>query len=335
MRDNERVAFVVNPHSAHGRTARRWSSAERQLREIVPEFDVFRTEHPGHATELTRQALWQGYGRIISVGGDGTHHEVMNGFFEGAAPINPDAVMGILPFGTGSDLARTLRIPRSRAALRYIASDSIVTADVGRITYTMEHGEEGMCHCLNTVHNGMGAEIGYKVNVNTKAFGGFPSFFWATITTIGHYAPHKMRIRIDELEIEQEVLDCIVCNGAYDGGGMHVAPQSELDDGLFDIYLIGRIAAWDALLNLHKLYRGKLTKRPDIVKYFRGKCVRLEASERVRISPDGESPGYLPATIQIVPRALKVIAGWTPVARVKASKPERRATPAAAATAVR
>ncbi|MCC6145641.1 MAG: hypothetical protein IT368_17680, partial [Candidatus Hydrogenedentes bacterium] len=199
------------------------------------------------------------------------------------------------------------------------------------ITFTLPRGGEGMCHFLNTCHMGIGSEISHLVNINTKAFGGFPSFFWATVTTLGTFSPKFMRISIDDLYVEQDVVDFIVCNGQYDGGGMHVAPKSKLDDGLFDIYLIGRVAPADAILNLPKLYRGKLTKRPDVVKYFRGRTIRVESTDIVRIAPDGENPGYLPATIQIVPRILKLIAGWSSREKVEAASPVPATHPAAAA----
>mgnify|MGYP000893684459 FL=1 len=310
MQPGEKVAVIVNPRSAHGRTARKWPLIQRAIESTLDNVTFFHTERRYHATKLVQQALWQGFTRIISVGGDGTHFEVTNGFFEGASCINPDAVMAILPYGTGSDLARTLHIPRGLKALPYLASDHTVAADVGRITYTDLNGLEGMSYFLNTCHIGIGGEVVDRVNRNTKAYGGFMSYFWHTIMALISYKDKYMKIRIDDIEIEQTVKELIIAKGQYDGGGMHVAPYARLDNGLFDIYIISPVSLRFALFNLHRLYRGRLNDLPEIVQYFRGKEVFVESPEIVKINTDGEMPGILPSTVQVIPGAIKVVTGW-------------------------
>ncbi len=82
-----KYAFILNPHSGNGRAARQWARLDPEIARLVGEYTVFQTKHAGHATELTRQALHEGYDRIVSAGGDGTHYEVVNGFFDGCDPI--------------------------------------------------------------------------------------------------------------------------------------------------------------------------------------------------------------------------------------------------------
>lgn len=309
----DRVAIIANPHSAHGRTGKRWPALEAAIRKQFGDITVFKTTHPRHGIELARAALREGYTRIVSVGGDGTHFEVANGFFEDGAPINPDAVMAILPHGTGSDLPRTLGLPRRfHAALPHAAGGNVLRADLGQLVYTTEDGGEASLYFQNTCHIGIGAEVGDLVNKNSKAFGGFPSYFWATLRTLFHYRDREMYIEVDGVPHQQIVKELIIAKGRYDAGGMHIAPQARLDNGLFDIYIIGHVTLRTAFSHLHLVYRGEMMKRPDLVRYLRGHEVKITSPLRTRAAIDGEVPGYLPATLRVVPGALRIVVGNLP-----------------------
>lgn len=309
-----RVAVIVNPHSAHQRTGRRWPRLEAAIRAQLGEVTVFHTERPRHGTELTRAALHDGFTRIVSVGGDGTHFEVANGFFDGHTAINPDAVMAVLPHGTGSDLPRTLGLPRSfHGALPFVSTGRVLTADLGRLTCPGFDGVENTHVFQNTCHIGIGAEVGDRVNRSTKAFGGFGSFFWSVLRTLPGYRDRHMCIEVDGVRYEQVVKELIVAKGRYDAGGMHVAPHARLDNGLFDIYIIGRVTLGETLRNLHLIYRGEMSQRPDLVRYLRGRTVRVWSDTPTKAAIDGEVPGGVPATLEVVPAALKIVVGRLPV----------------------
>lgn len=309
----ERVAVIVNPHSAHGRTGRRWPALEAAIRARLGAVEVYHTSHARHGIELTREALHAGCTRVLSVGGDGTHFEVANGFFENGTAINPDAVMAILPHGTGSDLPRTLGLPRSfHAALPHAAGGRVLQSDLGRLTCTGAHGEELTYFFQNTCHIGIGAEVGDRVNRNSKALGGFPSYFFATLRTLFDYRDRQMRVEVDGEPFEQVVKELIIAKGRYDAGGMHVAPHARLDNGLFDIYIIGRVTLGTALRHLHLVYRGEMMQRPDLVRYLRGREVRVSAAAPTKAAIDGEVPGFLPATLSVVPGALRIVVGKLP-----------------------
>lgn len=309
----ERVAVIVNPHSAHGRTGRRWVQLEAAIRAQFGAVTVFQTTHPRHGIELTRAALHAGHTRVLSVGGDGTHFEVANGFFEGEAPINHEAVMAILPHGTGSDLPRTLGLPRKfHAALPFAATGRVIAADLGRLRYTTDDGREAVFYFQNTCHIGLGAEAGDRVNRNSKAFGGFSSYLWSTLRTLATYNDRQMSIAVDDQRFEQVVKELIIAKGRYDAGGMHVAPHARLDNGLFDVYIIGHVTLGDAFRNLHLVYRGEMMRRPDLVRYVRGKEVRITSSVPTKVAIDGEVPGVLPATLSVAPGAIRIVVGTLP-----------------------
>lgn len=121
-----------------------------------------------------------------------------------------------------------------------------------------------------------------------------------------------MHIEVDGTAYQQVVKELIVAKGRYDAGGMHVALHARLDNGLFDVYIVGRVTLGDALRNLHLVYQGRMMERPDLVRYVRGKVVRITSPVATKVAIDGEVPGVLPATLSVVPGALKIVVGNLP-----------------------
>jgi diacylglycerol kinase (ATP) len=113
MRDLGRIMVVVNPHSANGATGREWPKIKDYLKDKLGVFDFALTKGMGDATTITREALEKGYEVILSVGGDGTNNEIVNGFFQDKHLIRKDATFGCVSRGTGSDLIKTLKIPKT------------------------------------------------------------------------------------------------------------------------------------------------------------------------------------------------------------------------------
>jgi len=121
------------------------------------------TAHQGHATKLTKQALNDGYDHVASVGGDGTHHEVLNGFFDGYLPINPTASMSIIPHGTGSDLARTLNLNTPFEGIDLMTNGQFQKVDIGRASFTHFNGTPGVQYFLNVADFGIGGMVVERV----------------------------------------------------------------------------------------------------------------------------------------------------------------------------
>src|SRR5512132_49218 len=134
--------MVVNPASDHGRTARRWPEIARAAAARGLDLDVRATEAAGHASELTRDALREGAGLIVAVGGDGTVSEVANGFFDGDDAVNPDAELAVIPRGSGCDFVKTFAISkRVERAVATAAGSTVRTIDLGRVRFTDWDGQ--------------------------------------------------------------------------------------------------------------------------------------------------------------------------------------------------
>lgn len=306
-------AFILNPSSGNGRAGRQWNALKSRVRDRLGEFEVYATDRPGHATDLASQAIRDGARRIFSCGGDGTHFEVLNGFFEDGAPIAPDAELGVFPLGTGSDLPRTLNIPRNAAkAIAFLDSKRVVLSDVGKITARdRETGQECTCYFLSSCHVGFGGEICDYVNNHSKALGGRMTFLMALLAVGASFKPVQMSIQCDDRSIDTHLVEIVAANGQWDGGGMHVAPYARLNSGEFEVYSIPELGPLQSLLNIPRLYRGTQDRHPAIDR-FTSRAVTVDCDPPVMAAVDGEIAGVTPLTVEIVPNAVRLVTGPDP-----------------------
>jgi YegS/Rv2252/BmrU family lipid kinase len=215
-----RIACIVNPQSANGRTGKRWPAIAQALGAHLGEPRAYFTEGPRHATELARRALEEGAELVISVGGDGTNNEVLNGLFADGKPVNPEAAMAVIPGGTGGDFARLLAIPKDpTAAAKRLAESKRRVIDVGRLSCT-DHGGQVVSHMfLNIASFGLGGEVDARVNRTTKIFGGLVSFLYATTVSMFTFKNRPVRLRVDDVLDEERVIQQVsAANGQYFGG---------------------------------------------------------------------------------------------------------------------
>ncbi|HEX3330602.1 MAG TPA: acylglycerol kinase family protein, partial [Gaiellales bacterium] len=169
--------MIVNPASDGGRTARRWAEIARRARAHGLDVDARLTEAPGHAAELARAALREGAGLIVTVGGDGTVSEAVNGFFDDGEPISASAELAVVMRGSGCDFARTFRIPtRTDAALAVAAKGQTRTVDLGRVTYTAHAGGRETRVFCNISSAGLTGEVAERVNGSGKPLGATVAF---------------------------------------------------------------------------------------------------------------------------------------------------------------
>jgi YegS/Rv2252/BmrU family lipid kinase len=308
--ENFRTKFIVNPASANGSTERLWDRLKQAIGREIGEVDASFTTAANHATDLARKALDDGFEMVVAVGGDGTVNEVVNGFFNAGAPVNPDAVLGVISRGTGSDFIKTINIPREiEDAARTLKGRAVKRCDAGRFTSRGPNGKEMERYFINIADFGVGGEAVERVNNTSKAFGGFLSFLYGTLKTLWVYKGKKVTFTIDEdSEIEQIINSVVIANGQFFGGGMWVAPEAKADDGLFDIVILDDLSFMESLLNIPKLYKGTHINDPKVT-CLRGKKLVAESDEDVLIDVEGEHGGMLPARFEIIPSSINVKVG--------------------------
>ena len=305
--------MIVNPRSASGSTRENWSLTASELRAHFGPFNVAFTREPGHAIELAQRGSLSGRSLIIACGGDGTINEVANGILNSGV----DAELGILPSGTGGDFRRTLGIPRSnREAAACLRSGKTRWIDVGKVTFDDHSGKTVSRYFLNVSSVGLAAEVIKRVK-SAKAFDWLPvesirgraNFAISALQEVLDLDPSLVRIRFDggEEHTVQTIAFCIG-NARYFGGGMMITPDAKLNDGFLDVVNIGDIGTAKILLNAYSIYRGTHGSLSE-VKSTRAKKIEISSADRFRtilLETDGELPGKLPATFEVVPSALRV-----------------------------
>lgn len=299
---------IVNPVSANGRTRKEWPRIHKLLVDHKVNIDYAFTNYPGEATLLTRKAL-QDYSQILSVGGDGTLNEVVNGFFEKEQPINPEASLGILSQGTGGDFLRSLNQERGVASfLEVLRRERIIPIDCGQVQYQDSFGAIHHRYFLNVADVGLGGETVARVNHHSKFFGGKLSFLIGSLVSILTYKNKRMKCMIDgEVVLNDRINSIMVANGRFIGGGMMIAPLADLSDGLFEVVILGDFETRELIYHLPKIYQGKHLEVPG-VSVYRGKTIEIMSDPPGFLDLDGEQPGCTPVHIFLIPRGIRI---WT------------------------
>jgi YegS/Rv2252/BmrU family lipid kinase len=303
-----KTQVIVNPESNQGRTRKRWAHIKEAFQGFFKEYRCDFTGAPLEAIEITRSALRDGTELVIGVGGDGTLNEIGNGFFENRRPNNPRAALGIVPSGSGCDLARSLGIPRTiEGALRVIADGPSTTIDVGKATFRRPDGRDEERFFLNIADFGVGGEVVARVNRNRMERRA-SSYVKSLLTTMMRYRSRRLAVRVDGRPLPSDAyLIGAVANGRIFGKGMKVAPEARLDDGLFDLVLVKGMRFLEFCRHGWKLINGSHLGHPKIslVRTRRIEAVP-EDPEPILLELDGEHLGALPAVFEVVPRNIVV-----------------------------
>ncbi|HEY7784672.1 MAG TPA: diacylglycerol kinase family protein [Pyrinomonadaceae bacterium] len=307
---------IVNPQSAGGATQNVWPGIACELASHFGPFKPLFTSASGHGRDLAADAAQKGARFIIACGGDGTISEVANGILLSGKNVE----LGILPSGTGGDLRRTLSIPsHTRAAVRILREGQTRTIDVGRVVFSSDKDEHEVRYFLGVASFGMSAAVIERVKqegsnewLPTKAphwLGGRVAFGMSMLKTALRTTPTRVVVQIDDAhEVQLTVTNLCIANARYFGGGMKIAPDAKLTDGKFDVIAVGDLGAFKILRNSPRLYTGTHLSMAEVEHTLAKKVIVRAADPKTEITleVDGELPGRLPATFQILPAALRV-----------------------------
>lgn len=303
---------IVNPASAGGFTGRAWPSLASELRRHFGAFAVAFTEREGEAAEIAEREAREGRRFVIACGGDGTVSEVANGILRSES----GAELGLLPSGTGGDFRRTLQLPtRAADAARSLREGKTRAIDAGSVRFVNRRGEDETRFFVNVASFGMGGEVIRRVKSRAglpagaaRLLGGKLSFAAAALQSALTFEKPSVRVSLDGgAESRLTVANFCVANARYFGGGMKIAPEAKLDDGLFDVVAVGDVSAAAVLANSYRLYLGTHLGMNE-VNHARARRVSARAAggDEVKLEVDGELAGRLPAEFEILPGALRV-----------------------------
>ena len=285
------IYFIVNPTAGGGKARRKFSMIEQILNEQKTAYKASYTEYPGHATQLAAEALAKNYNTIVAVGGDGTVREVAQ------VLAFSSAAMGVLPFGTGNDFIKTLKIPKDPVkALKLILSARPKKIDISRVNETI---------CINTSGLGFDVDVLEKTEHYKKRFSGIIPYLLGIINALFGLRTYSITVSSEQEVIKTSSILLSVANGIYFGGGMQVAPLAKVDDGLLDVCMIQPVGRFKVLLLLTRFINGKHLKM-KIVQHFRAARLTVDSDPPARVQLDGEIIAQTPTTFEVLPQALCV-----------------------------
>jgi diacylglycerol kinase (ATP) len=293
----------VNPASDNGATGKRWPELAHRAAQLGLRGETLFSERPGHVIELAERAARDGATLVVSVGGDGTLNETVNGVVRAGTETD----VATIPLGTGMDFVRTHGIPnRFDDAVRIASSGTVRTIDIGRVAYREWSGAAGERYFANVGSVGMSAAVAQRANGMSKVFGGRATFFYALTRVFFEWENTDVSVQLEDgTHREGRMHDVIVANGQWHGGAMWLAPDAQPDDGLFDVVLIGDITKRDFVTTAPKIYKGTYLAHPK-VDLLRSSAVSVDAPERLPIELDGEQVGTTPVRFDVVPGALRI-----------------------------
>jgi lipid kinase, YegS/Rv2252/BmrU family len=304
-----RACAIVNPAAGQGQVKRLWPELLPELRAATSDLAVCKTTGPGEATTLTRAALTEDYDRIVAVGGDGTLHEVVNGYFrpDGTA-LTPAPPLVPLSCGTGTDFNRMLGQKIGLNAVSYLRSDRVRPVDLLRLEYTDRDGDSASRHALNITSLGLSSAVVRSVNRGGLPLPGGLRYFGAIMRALSAHAPFEVAITLDDEVLgEGPVRLVAIANGHTFGAGVKIAPNAVVDDGRLDLTILHDISAFRLLRSLPRFYDGRHVSL-DGVSTHRGRrlTVRPFTDGPVWLEADGELVGQLPVTVEVVPDAIQL-----------------------------
>lgn len=318
MNQSSLPLIIVNPSSAGGTTGERWAGIASDIRTHFGAFECAFTQKANDARDIARRETESGRAFIIACGGDGTINEVANGILQVEGEAKDKPVLGILPSGTGGDFRRTLEMPTNIPNAARTLRDGVTrTIDAGRVTFTNGEGGQSSRYFLGVSSTGIAGDALERVKGNPLAWlpasssrwlGGQISFAAAALGAVMRFEKPTLVVSVDDGEERRvTITNLCVANARYFGGGMKIAPRALLDDGLLDLVIIGDIERSRVVMNIHKLYAGTHLDLDEVQHArIRRVHVRSASDEIVKIEADGEIIGRLPATFEVVPRALRV-----------------------------
>lgn len=323
-----RVVVVLNPKSGRGEGSRRRPELERLLeqeaRRLTPasaEWEIVETTGPASGADLACEAASSGADVVAGAGGDGTLHEIGNGLMRFSAanmPGRPAAEtsgvaieetnpspkllrlprLGVIPVGTGNDFSRALGIGTDLSlAVRTLFHGAPRALDLGKAQDR---------YFLNVAGCGFDAAVADRINRGFGFLRGRTAYLAAVVETLIRYRAAPLRLTIDGKTHEMRAMLCSVANATSYGGGMKIAPDAKIDDGLFDLCILREAGRIEFLSAFPRVFRGTHVTHPKVT-MLRARIVKIESESPLPILMDGEIVGTTPVEFTLLPHVLEVM----------------------------
>ncbi len=274
----ERWLFIINSTAGHGKTGKKINQLVLNLNKYGFDYEIKLTKYTGHAIELAKLGADAGYHKIISMGGDGTAFEVVNGIMQSENRNN--VVMGMLPEGTVNDFARVFHLPHDvKKAVQRFKQQKIINLDLGKIEDY---------YFLNTFGLGFDAVVAKNVN-DLKRFRGLIRYAIGILKAMVHYRNYHAVLEMNEIMREINFILFSVGNGKFCGNGFKLTPNAQPNDGKLDIGIVSGLTRKRLLKLLSQSRRGNHLHRPE-VEMLRADKFKISSEKPLPYYLDGEIP---------------------------------------------
>ena len=299
--------IILNPISGRGSGLQHKTQIEESFKSNNLDYELILTEKPGHALELAKNAVAQGFDVIVAGGGDGTCNEVLNGILTGNSKSNHKSKMGVIPVGRGNDFAFSMGVSTDfDEACSHFKNPVFKSIDVGKVIggFFPDGRFFG-----NGVGIGFDAVVGFEA-LKLKYLTGFPSYVVAALKTIFlYYKAPKLQLDLDDEQITDRFLMVSIMNGIRMGGGFYMAPKSDPTDGKFSLCVVNELGKFATLPMMLKFMKGTQEGDP-MVRMLMSKKIKVTAiNGSIPSHADGETVCVEGSSIeiQIIPGAVELV----------------------------
>jgi YegS/Rv2252/BmrU family lipid kinase len=300
---NEKTLLVLNPVAGHGDGEKNVQTIFDQLKTKIEKLELISSRYPGHLVEIGKQAVLDGYRHFITIGGDGTPFELLNGLYAAEASL-PSIRLAMIPAGTGNSFLRDfMDISRPEGIIHHILNGEIRPVDV--VEFVVHNPEPEKKIFLNILGVGLIADILKLTNEKLKGFGPL-GYSLAVLIRLFKGMHNEIHLQVDGKEIEIRNSALVVSNSKYTGGKMKIAPMARTDDGQVDMVIFNGVNRRDIISIFSKVFSGRHVSH-EKVNVLQGREIAIQCDPPQMVMADGELLGETPLHIRVLPKKLNLV----------------------------
>jgi len=302
--DNSKTILILNPAAGKGKGKKNFDAVHAALAKKFKNLEVKTSEYAGHIREISRNAVRQGCKRIISIGGDGTPFEIINGIYTNGKP-KQEIELGMIPAGTGNSFLRDFDEVSPEKWIETILNGKTRGVDLVEFTYFKE-GNQVKNYYINIMGIGLVADVLKLTNEKLK-FLGSSGYNLAVLIRLFKGMNNHMAVTVDGSDFELKNSALVISNSKFTGGEMKIAPMADTGDGKVDMIVFNEVNRREIINIFANVFRGKHIDHPK-VKVFGGSEIEIDAEPQQLLMADGELLGETPMKLKVLPGELKILA---------------------------
>ena len=294
--------IIANPTSGNRNFSKHWKEIQQLLNQKKIDFSFAFTQFSKHEIELAQNAIQKGFRNIISIGGDGTLHHVVNGIMLQRYVKTSDITIAVVPLGTGNDWIKTYNIPNNiEKAIEIISKKKTILQDIG----VLETDNNTLSYFNNVAGLGYDGYIVHKLKT-LKHFGPI-AYLISGLAGLLFYKKTVFKINFNNKIIETNCLMTLIGICKFSGGGMQFTKEVNTADGLFDITIAKNLNIFDLIFNIKKLYNGNIVHHKKVETYKTKKITVIPKTSEPFIQADGELIGAGKVSASIIEKAINFV----------------------------